>query len=100
MAKYELDIYENGELKEQLKAEFIPWTLTKFCMKLYKTKDVEKYTDHEDELIEEMITKLFPKLSKEDFTKYQVNSQQVVKIISDIMALASQGFSDIAKEKN
>ena len=100
MAKYELDIYENGELKEQLRAEFIPWSLTKFCLKMYHSKEADSYKDKEDELIEEMIVRLFPKLSKEDFTNYQVNSQQVIKIVSDIMALANKGFSDVAQEKN
>ena len=105
MAAYELDIYKNGEKVETLKQIEAPWSLVKFCIRIWKNKEkglVEKYQDKEDELIEELIVNLFKnQLAGRSLNDIEVSGKQVIQIVNRLMTETSNGFaSDEEDEKN
>lgn len=106
MAAYELDIYKNGEKVETLKQIEAPWSLVKFCIRLWKNQDkelTEKYQDKEDELIEDLITNLFKQqLSGRNLNDIEVSGKQVIQIVNRLMTETKNGFTSDDKddEKN
>jgi hypothetical protein len=105
MAAYELDIYKNGEKVETLKQIEAPWSLVKFCIRLWKNKDkdlTEKYQDKEDELIEDLITNLFKnQLAGRNLNDIEVSGKQVIQIVNRLMNETANGFaSNEEEEKN
>lgn len=103
MAAYELDIYKNGEKVETLKQIEAPWSLVKFCIRLWKNKDkglIEKYQDKEDELIEELITNLFKQqLAGRNLNDLEVSGKQVIQLVNRLMKETSIGFASDEEEK-
>lgn len=106
MAAYELDIYKNGEKVETLKQIEAPWSLVKFCIRLWKNKDedlIKKYQDKEDELIEELIVNLFKnQLEGRSLSDIEVSGKQVIQIVNRLMKETANGFTsdNVDDEKN